>query len=688
MAPGSDQSNEFYVKHLRVTCHHIDTLLGEIESILYESTSKTAFPEYVMDITPAQQKTIEDYITRIRARLVQVMEGQGIGSSKPEIPVSRAVHARLYTIDVAAEELKPQYMMGFGTIPDSTATELNGIAGELQALVSRLGQYLDQGAGQDFRERLQRLEGAGNDLGLLSRIESVVTARGLVEFRGTIDAILDRAEDRSFEIAVFGRVSSGKSSLLNAVIGTDVLPVGVTPVTAVPTRIIYGEKPSLTVSFADAPVRTFPIEQLGEFATEQHNPNNTKHVTGVTVAIPVPSLSRGVSFVDTPGLGSLATGGAAETLAYLPRCDLGVVLIDAGSTLTEEDVRTIRALQEAAIPAHILLSKADLLDRSDCEKTIGYIRQHIASGTGLDLPVHPVSVHPSHRKLLDRWLGEEILPVMSHSQDLRTASLQRKIGALRESLVYSLQNQIRRNRHTPAGNAETAGEVEIRLRRATGLIVETVKTCREKADAMDGKVFETWIAAAGGATTEGSEVADGKIPAEDAIRTALLQTVKAGVNEIQELVETLARSLQDDLVKSASDLAIADIPGDNEFLSMVRDMPAFDPGTIQVIVPPSLYTALRGNRFGKKLLERKIRRLFAESTGLVFTSYFRILKEWTSQVMSRMGQKFETYAERYRAQAEQSPQGQDLTADEVSAIEKDLKMLGDTSNDQERPVPT
>ncbi|MGA9087220.1 MAG: hypothetical protein WB284_10990, partial [Methanoregula sp.] len=54
---------------------------------------------------------------------------------------------------------------------------------------------------------------------------------------------------------------------------------------------------------------------------------------------------------------------------------------------------------------------------------------------------------------------------------------------------------------------------------------------------------------------------------------------------------------------------------------------------------------------------------------------FRILREWSSQVTYQMGRKFETYAERYRAQAVQSPQGQDLTADEMSAIEKDLLFL-------------
>ncbi|ABS55451.1 Dynamin family protein [Methanoregula boonei 6A8] len=679
MTPGAAPSNDYLAKHLRVTCQYIDRLLGEIEGVLYESSSRTAFPEYVMDITPVQQKMIEDYIARIRTRLVQVMEGQGMISNPPGIPVSRAVHSRLFTIDVAAEELKPQYMMGFGDIPDTTATELNGIAGELQALVSRLGQYLERGSGQDFQDRLQRLEAAGNDLALLSRIEMVVAKRGLVEFRGTIDSILDRAEDRSFEIAVFGRVSSGKSSLLNAIIGTDVLPVGVTPVTAVPTRIIHGKDPSLTVSFADAPARTFETRQLAEFATEQHNPNNIKHVTRVTVTIPVSRLFEGVSFVDTPGLGSLATGGAAETRAYLPRCDLGVVLIDAGSTLTEEDVRTIRTLQEAAIPAHILLSKADLLDRPDCEKTLGYIRQHIASETGLDLPVYPVSVYPSHQKLLDRWFEKEIVPVMNHAQDLRAASLQRKIGALRESLAYSLKNQIRRSRHAPAGNAESTRDVEIRLRRATGLIVETGKACREKAEAMNGKVFGTWIAGAAVATSEGHEGADGKISDKDAVRTAVLQTVQAGVNDIQSRIETLATSLQDELVKSALDLSIADVPGDKEFLSLIRDMPSFDPETIKVTVPPYALTAMLGTHLGEKLVSGKLHRLFDESFGLVIAGYFRLLKEWSSQVTYQMGRKFETYAERYRAQAVQSPGGRELTADEVNAIEKDLRDLGENA---------
>ena len=101
----------------------------------------------------------------------------------------------------------------------AAAVELNGIAGELLSLVSQFDQYVMRGAGENLQERLQRLEPQGNEVALLKRVETIIAEQGLVEFRSTVSMILDRLEDNRFEIAVFGRVSSGKSSLLNATLG-------------------------------------------------------------------------------------------------------------------------------------------------------------------------------------------------------------------------------------------------------------------------------------------------------------------------------------------------------------------------------------------------------------------------------------------------------------------------------------
>lgn len=557
--------NEFQARRLGVTCRYIDKLLSEVEETLNIAASKAAFPRYSGDVVPTQRRTIEDYITRIRAQMIRVLDGQGIQREQPTIPASRAIHVALGTIDIAVEELKPQYMRGYGELPEAAATELNGIVGELRGLVSKLDRYLAEGVGQDLKLRLKRLEQKNNDLELLSRIEEVVAQRGLVEFRTTIGSILDRAEDKMFEIAVFGRVSCGKSSLLNAILDADVLPVGVTPITAVPTRITYGENPSMEVSFAAAPAKMMEIARLAEFATEQQNPGNAKRVSRIFVSLPASHLRDGVTFVDTPGLGSLATTGAAETLAYLPKCDLGVVLIDAGSTLTTEDLQTILTLQEAAVPATLLLSKADLLTPEDREKVVEYVKQHIASECNLELHVRPVSVLRSHKELLSRWFEEQILPLYDRSQELRASSLQRKIGALRESVISALRVQLERNGMSTRGTNDEIRAAEARLRQATGLIEETGAVWERELERYGFDASDGFLAASASLIAEWGRNLGGEVSKEKIIRDFIFQAVQQRVKKLHDSLEALAAQLRDDLTKSAESLGIADIPGGNEF---------------------------------------------------------------------------------------------------------------------------
>ena len=192
---------------------------------------------------------------------------------------------------------------------------------------------------------------------------------------------------------------------------------------------------------------------------------------------------------------------------------------------------------------------------------------------------------------------------------------------------------------------------------------------------MAGNVPAIYSAAAASMMNAGSKDADAGIDAEDVIRTAVLREVQERAKHVQSLVETLALRLQDELVKSAADLGIADMPGDDEFPSLVRGMPVFDPGTIRVTALKSSYAALLGRRFEEEQMARHIRQQLGESFEPALASYIKVLNEWTRMMMGQMGRKFETYAERYRAQAEQSPHGPELSPDEVRGIEEDLKML-------------
>jgi len=671
-APGL---NESQARRLRVTCQYIDKILTDVEGILNTAASKAAFPRYSPDIAPVQRRTIEDYVSRIRAQLIRVSEGRGIPREEPQIPASRAVHVMLGAVDIAVEELKPKYMRGYGDVPESEATELNGIVGELAGLVSRLDRYLSQGVSQDFKVRLNRLEQTGNDLGLLEKMEQIIRERGLVEFRAALGGILDRAEDKTFEIAVFGRVSSGKSSLLNTILETDVLPVGVTPITAVPTRISYAPGPSLAVSFFEAPTKTFDTARLAEFATEQQNPRNSKHVSRLVVALPSPRLEAGVAFVDTPGLGSLATTGASETLAYLPKCDLGVVLIDAGSTLTTDDLRTIMTLHEAAVPASVLLSKADLLGSEDLAKIIQYVKEHIASECKLELPVRPVSILPSYREMTNQWFEREIVPLYDRSQQLRAASLRRKIGVLRESLVSALNARMRREQQFSTNSQETARAAEALLRMTTGQIEEMRTVCEREIMSAAAETPSAIQSAASRLMDSWPQNDRVPVAAGQMVRGVIADFVQHRVNEMQRSLSAFAAQLRNNLKQCAADLGLAHIPGDDEFQSVIRGTPVFDPQPFAITVSRPTFSGLLGRRFAESQVARHITRQLGQSIQEALEIYWRMLKEWSDSIVGRLRQIFEVYAEDYRARAEQALGGRALNSEELAAIQASLSQL-------------
>ena len=129
---------------LLITCKHIDKLLADIEEVLNASSSRSVFPSYVSDISPQQRKTIEDYITRLRAQLLQVAARQSLAAEEPRISASHAIHVDLTFIEIAVTELAPRYMRGYGAVSQQGAIDLSQIIIELQSTVKELHGYLLQ----------------------------------------------------------------------------------------------------------------------------------------------------------------------------------------------------------------------------------------------------------------------------------------------------------------------------------------------------------------------------------------------------------------------------------------------------------------------------------------------------------------------------------------------------------------
>lgn len=133
----------------------------------------------------------------------------------------------------------------------------------------------------DGAARLHRLAQLAEELGS-SRIAE--EARDLA----------NRISEGRFYVACIGQFKRGKSTLINALIGDPVLPVGFTPVTAVPTVIRFGDQRRARIQVGNGSWQDVPVSDLNQYVSEEFNPENTKGVRGVEVFTPSSLLVGGM----------------------------------------------------------------------------------------------------------------------------------------------------------------------------------------------------------------------------------------------------------------------------------------------------------------------------------------------------------------------------------------------------------
>jgi len=200
-----------------------------------------------------------------------------------------------------------------------------------------------------------------------------------------------RLHEGRFHLAVLGQVKRGKSTLLNALLGEDVLPTGVVPLTAIPTFIQYGPERLLRVRYLDRRPDTvmkgetlkWLQTQLSGFVSEDNNPENEKGVREVEITHPA-AILRDVVLIDTPGIGSTYRHNTEVTMNFLPQCDAALFIVSADPPITEVEVTFLREIRSRVAKLFFILNKVDYLTDDEREVALGFYRKILTRDAGID----------------------------------------------------------------------------------------------------------------------------------------------------------------------------------------------------------------------------------------------------------------------------------------------------------------
>jgi GTP-binding protein EngB required for normal cell division len=249
------------------------------------------------------------------------------------------------------------------------------------------------------------------------------------------------------DVAILGQFKAGKSSFINSLLGQQILPVGVIPVTTTITRLQYGEVEQVQVKHFAGRTTTIQLSEIQEFTSEAKNPGNQKNVAVVDIELPVLKEYAGLRLVDTPGLGSVYKYHQSTAESWLPEVGMALLAVSADRPLSENDLELIRELTRHTPNITLLLTKADLLSEGEKQEVIRFFKQTLQRELNRELPVYLYSTHANteHYKEL---IQEEILHKLTTNRDfefmriLRHKSqslLQGCLGYLNIALQAALQ---------------------------------------------------------------------------------------------------------------------------------------------------------------------------------------------------------------------------------------------------------
>jgi predicted GTPase len=188
----------------------------------------------------------------------------------------------------------------------------------------------------------------------------------------------ERLKQNRLYLVVLGQFKRGKSSLINALIGEDLLPTAAVPLTSVVTKIVYGPEKQAVILFRNGDRQEVPPDALVGYITEEGNPRNQKQVEAAEVSHPSSYLARGLVIVDTPGVGSLYRHNTEVTYGFLPNADAVIFMLSADQPLSEEEGKFLQEIKSRVPRIFFVLNKADYLEGEERRRAEAFCRQALA----------------------------------------------------------------------------------------------------------------------------------------------------------------------------------------------------------------------------------------------------------------------------------------------------------------------
>lgn len=275
-------------------------------------------------------------------------------------------------------------------------------------------------------------------------------------------------QDMFFLVVVVGEFNAGKSSFVNALMGDELLPMGITPTTDAIELVRYAPKKSAKPEWREAGI-----------VREWQHPN-----TG----------GPGVVIVDTPGTGSVFRKHERIAKEFLSRSDLVIFLLSAKRALAETERLYLELAKDYGKKIVVVINQMDLLDTRERKEVRNFVKQQLDEL----LDLHPEIFMISAKQALKQKAGGTLFAGASNDpggmNDLRQhlKSIFERVPPAKQKLYAQLDfadSMIRKHSsaleqqiHLITSDTALAADLRKELEQQAGSLDEHLETAKRELD--------------------------------------------------------------------------------------------------------------------------------------------------------------------------------------------------------------
>jgi GTP-binding protein EngB required for normal cell division len=279
-------------------------------------------------------------------------------------------------------------------------------------------------------------------LSLIEAVEKIAAFQGVVTVARDLTDLRERVEQGRLQIAVAGQFKRGKTSVLNALLGSDLLPTGALPFTSVLTMVKFGVRLSAEVILQSGGRVDISVSEIIDYVTEAGNPRNEKAVVRVEVSCPAECLRDGVVYVNCPGFGSPSDQNTRAAYDFVEHADAVVFVTSPDPPLTKAETDFLRRLAEHTRNIFVVMDKIDMVEPGSLPGLLAFTRRSVSEAIRRDPVVYAISARQILAGTCDQGLEDQELGFGRLQADLHRFSALERNDATRASVRHGVLHSI------------------------------------------------------------------------------------------------------------------------------------------------------------------------------------------------------------------------------------------------------